>query len=111
MPIEPTMTIAGKPATSDDWIEVRNPADLSAVVGRYPNGSAAHAASAVEAAVEALSAWRDTPAAQRGALLMQAAGSVNERSTDLIPVLTAENGKTLMESLIDFEIGAMKRGY
>ena len=111
MPIEPTMTIAGKPATSDDWIEVRNPADLNAVVGRYPNGSAAHAASAVEAAVEALSAWRDTPAAERGALLIQAAGSVNERSTDLIPVLTAENGKTLMESFIDFQMGAMTLGY
>ena len=38
------MTIGGKPATSDDWIDVRNPADLSTVVGRYPNGSAAHAA-------------------------------------------------------------------
>ena len=42
--IEPTMTIGGKPATSDDWVDVRNPADLKTVVGRYPNGSAAHAA-------------------------------------------------------------------
>ena len=111
MPIEPTMTIAGKPATSDDWIEVRNPANLNLIVGRYPNGSAAHAASAVEAAVEAFPAWRDTPAAERGALLMQAAGAVNERGTDLTPVLTAENGKTLIESFIDFQMGAMTLGY
>ncbi|MCX2934319.1 aldehyde dehydrogenase family protein [Mycobacterium sp. CVI_P3] len=111
MPIEPTMTIGGKPATSDDWIDVRNPADLTTVVGRYPNGSATHAATAVAAAVEAFPAWRDTPAAERGALLMQAAGVVTERANDLIPVLTAENGKTLMESFLDFQIGAMSLGY
>jgi len=101
------MTIGGKPATSDDWIEVHNPADLKSVVGRYPNGSAAHAASAVQAAVEAFPAWRDTPAAERGALLMQAAGVAGERSNELAPILTAENGKTLMESFIDFGMAAM----
>ncbi len=61
MPIEPTMTIAGKPATSDDWIEVRNRADLNAIVGRYPNGSAAHAdidnAFAVGSRLEAGTTW------------------------------------------------------
>jgi len=111
MPVEPTMIIAGKPATSDDWIDVRNPADLSSIVGRYPNGSAVHAASAVQAAAEAFPAWRDTPPAERGALLTQAAGVANERSNELIPLLTAENGKTMMESFIDFQMAAMTLNY
>ena len=111
MPIEPTMTIGGKPATSDDWIDVRNPADLKTVVGRYPNGSAGHAASAVQAAVDAFPAWRATPPADRGALLLQAAGVAGQRSNELAPVLTAENGKTLMESFIDFGIAAMTLSY
>jgi len=111
MPIEPTMTIGGKPATSDDWIDVRNPADLKTVVGRYPNGSAAHAANAVTAAFEAFPAWRDTPPADRGALLLQAAAVVGERTNELAPVLSAENGKILMESFIDFGIAAMTLSY
>ncbi len=111
MPIEPTMTIGGKPATSDEWIDVRNPADLKTVVGRYPNGSAAHATSAVAAAYDAFPGWRDTPPAERGALLLQAAGVAGERSNELAPVLTAENGKTLMESFIDFGIAAMSLSY
>lgn len=105
------MTIGGKPATSDDWIEVRNPADLSKLVGRYPNGSAAHAASAVQAALEAFPAWRDTPATERGALLLQAATVADDRGKELAPLLTAENGKILMESFIDFGIAAMTLSY
>lgn len=111
MPIEPTMTIGGKPATSDDWIDVPNPADLKTIVGRYPNGSAAHAANAVQAAVEAFPAWRNTPATDRGALLLQAAAVANERGMELMNVLTAENGKTLIESFIDFQIAAMTLSY
>lgn len=107
MAFEPTMTIGGKPATTDDWVEVRNPANLSTVVGRYPNGNAATAASAVTAAVEAFPSWRATPAAERGALLMQASAVAGERANELAPILTAENGKTLMESYIDFGMAAM----
>ena len=105
------MTIGGKPATSNDWVDVRNPADLKTVVGRYPNGSAAHAASAVQAAVDAFPAWRDTPPADRGALLLQAAAVVGERTNEFAPILTAENGKTLMESFMCFGMTAMTLSY
>ncbi|MCX2933756.1 aldehyde dehydrogenase family protein [Mycobacterium sp. CVI_P3] len=111
MPIEATMTIGGKPATSDAWIDVRNPANLTTIVGRYPNGTAAHAAQAVSAASDAFPAWRETPATERGALLIQAAGVAGQRSNELAPVLTAENGKILMESFIDFGIAAMSLSY
>lgn len=111
MPVEPTMTIGGKPATSDDWIDVRSPADLTSIVGRYPNGSAVHAVTAVQAALDAFPAWRDTAPAERGALLMKAAAVVGERSTELIPLLTAENGKIMMESFIDFQMASMTLSY
>ncbi|MBX7430501.1 aldehyde dehydrogenase family protein [Mycobacterium sp. Y57] len=111
MPIEPTMTIGGKPATSDDRIDVPNPANLETIVGRFPNGSAAHAAGAVQAAADAFPAWRDTSPTQRGELLMQASAVANERGNELMSLLTAENGKTLLESFIDFQIAAMTLGY
>lgn len=111
MPLQPTMTIGGKPATSEDWIEVRNPADLGTVVGRYPNGTATHAAAAVQAAAEAFPAWRMVPPAERGALLLEAAKVAGERSNELAPVLTSENGKTITESYIDFAIAAMTLSY
>ena len=50
MSFEGHMTIGGKPVTADEWVTVPNPAHLSTVVGRFPSGTAAHAAMAVDAA-------------------------------------------------------------
>jgi acyl-CoA reductase-like NAD-dependent aldehyde dehydrogenase len=111
MAFEATMTIGGKPVTSDDWVEVRNPADLSVVVGRYPNGGVAHADAAVQAALDAFPAWAATPAEERGALLMQAAGLIGERCSEWAQLLTAENGKTFMDSFIDFQLALMALGF
>lgn len=111
MAFEASMTIGGKPATSGDWIEVRNPADLSVVVGRYPNGTVEHAAAAVQAAHDAFPAWAATPAEERGALLAKAANLLNERCNDWAPLLTAENGKTFIDSFIDLQLGVMALSY
>ena len=42
------MTVGGKSATGDNCVDARNPADLETVVGGYPDGSAARAASAMQ---------------------------------------------------------------
>ena len=106
------MTIGGKPATSDDWVDVRNPADLKTVVGRYPNGSAGARRE------RRAGRRRRVPGVARQHRRLSGAhcccrppGVAGERSNELAPVLTAENGKTLMESFIDFGMAAMTLSY
>lgn len=111
MTVEATMTIGGKPVANDEWVNVYNPAHLDNLVGRYPNGDRHHAAAAVQAAADALPAWRATPVEDRAALLMQAGQVIAQHSNDWAPLLTAENGKTLMESGIDFQIAMLGLGY
>ncbi|KKC06910.1 aldehyde dehydrogenase family protein [Mycobacterium nebraskense] len=104
MSFEGHMTIGGKPVTADDWVTVPNPAHLSSVVGRFPSGSAAHAGMAVEAAAAAFPDWRATPVEERGALLTRASAVLAEPPGDWVSLLTAENGKLLSESAIDFAV-------
>jgi len=98
------MTIGGKPVTADEWVTVPNPAHLSTVVGRFPSGTAAHAAMAVEAASAAFPDWRATPVEERAALLIRASAVLAEAPEDWAALLTAENGKLLRESAIDFAV-------
>jgi acyl-CoA reductase-like NAD-dependent aldehyde dehydrogenase len=111
MTVEATMTIDGKPVVSSEWIDVRNPARLSELVGRYPNGTAQQADAAVSAAAAALPAWRRLSAEDRAAALLQALGTMSAHVNDWAALLTAENGKTLAESMIDFQITMMGIGY
>lgn len=53
---------------------------------------------AVAAAEGARKAWRDTPAIERGAVLVKAAALLHERITEIARGLTLEQGKTLAES-------------
>lgn len=105
MSFEGHMTIGGKPVTADDWVSVPNPARLSTVVGRFPSGTAAHAAMAVEAALAAFPDWRATPVEERAALLARASAVLTDAPADWVALLTAENGKLLSESAIDFAVG------
>ncbi len=102
MSFESHMTIGGKPVTADDWVTVPNPAHLSTVVGRYPSGTAQHADMAVEAASAAFPDWRARPVEERAELLTKAGLMLAEPPTEWIGLLTAENGKLLRESAIDF---------
>jgi acyl-CoA reductase-like NAD-dependent aldehyde dehydrogenase len=104
MSFEGHMTIGGKPVTADEWVTVPNPAHLSTVVGRFPSGTAAHAAMAVEAASAAFPDWRATPVEERAALLTRASSVLAEPPSDWVALLTAENGKLLSESAIDFAV-------
>lgn len=105
MSFEGHMTIGGKSVTADEWVTVPNPAHLSTVVGRFPSGTASHASMAVEAASAAFPDWRATPVEERAALLTGAGAVLAEAPSDWMALLTAENGKLLSESAIDFAVG------
>ncbi len=104
MSFEGHMTIGGKPVTADERVTVPNPVHLSSVVGRFPSGTAAHAAMAVDAASAAFPDWRATPVEERGALLTRASAVLTEAPDDWVGLLTSENGKLLSESAIDFAV-------
>jgi len=99
------MTIGGKPVTTDEWVSVPNPAQLTTEVGRYPGGTAEHAEMAVAAASAAYPEWRATPAEERAALLVKAGAPLAQVPQEWVGMLTAENGKPLHEAAIDIGMG------
>lgn len=105
MSFEARMTIGGKPVTADESITVPNPARLNEEVGRYPKGTAEHANAAVEAASAAYPEWRATPIDERADLLVKAGVMLGKAPSERMALLTAENGKLLSESAIDFGLG------
>ncbi|MCW2742208.1 MAG: aldehyde dehydrogenase [Blastococcus sp.] len=75
-----------------------NPATSGTVVAEYPVGDASTVRAAVEAASTAFPQWRDTPAPQRGAVLMAAAELLAQRAETVATDLCREEGKTLAEA-------------
>jgi betaine-aldehyde dehydrogenase len=93
------MQIGGiEAASSDDrWIRVSNPA-TGEEVDWVPAGSEEDIQWAVDAAETAFDAWRQTPARERGKILLRAAGMVRESHASLATLLTREQGKPLREA-------------
>jgi aldehyde dehydrogenase len=106
------MFIDGKRVDPSEWMPVRNPARLDEVVGDAPQGTAADAALAVDAADRALGEWRRTPVEERAALLAQAGSELQLRSGEWQELLTREHGKILFEAGLDLQIaGAVLEWY
>ena len=93
-----------------EFIEVRNPAHLSQVTGRFPRSSEDEVSRAVTAAAEAFEGWSQVPAPRRADILRGALENMKSRREDLARVLTRENGKPLEESRgeIDYAINDME---
>ncbi len=87
-----------KECHSAQFVENRNPARTSEILGLVPLASAQDADAAVEAAAASLPAWRRKPAPQRGAIIARAAQTMAARKEELSRALTREEGKILRES-------------
>ncbi|MGE0877378.1 MAG: aldehyde dehydrogenase [Acidimicrobiia bacterium] len=72
-----------------------NPA-TEEIVGMAPEASAADAAAAAKAAAEAFPAWSRTTPEQRAALLQRTAELMEQRYGELIPLVQAETGSTMV---------------
>ena len=81
-------------ADHDAFKEVVDPA-TEKDIGRITYGTIADASRAVEAAAEALPAWRATPATARAAVLQQVAHTIRERIEAIAHTIVRETGKTL----------------
>ncbi|WP_022722636.1 aldehyde dehydrogenase family protein, partial [Rhodopseudomonas sp. B29] len=90
--------------TGTGSIAVTNPATGSEI-GRIPNGGAAEATAAVEAAERAFPAWAKLTAKQRSNILRKWFELIIANREDLALILTTEQGKPLAEALGEVDIG------
>jgi len=92
-----TMIIEGERtrAASGKTYEVRNPA-TGEVVDEVPAGGAADVDKAAKAAAKAFSTWSKLAPAKRAEILHKAARHMLGKVEEIAPILTKEQGKTLL---------------
>src|SRR5215210_1752899 len=93
------MLIGGewRQAAASEELEVINPA-TEAVVDSVPAGTPEDVELAVATAKRAFAAWSRTDVEQRAAILAKAADLIHARAKELAPILTAEQGKPVLEA-------------
>ncbi|WP_285643928.1 NAD-dependent succinate-semialdehyde dehydrogenase [Pseudomonas sp. NBRC 100443] len=84
-------------ADNGQTIEVRNPA-TGELVARVPNGGMRETQRAVAAAERAMKGWRKTLPKERSKVLRKLFDLMLENIDDLAKIMTAEQGKPLVES-------------
>lgn len=92
-------------ATSGKTFAVTNPA-TGEVIGQVPDGAAADATAAVEAADRAFPLWSRTTAYQRSDYLYRAWRLMTERAEDLARLMSTEQGKPLKAARNEVRYGA-----
>jgi RHH-type proline utilization regulon transcriptional repressor/proline dehydrogenase/delta 1-pyrroline-5-carboxylate dehydrogenase len=80
---------------------VTNPANRDDLVGRVTWATAADADRALALATESFPAWRDTPVADRAAILERAADLYEDNAPELMALLTREAGKTRQDGVAE----------
>jgi len=106
-PTELLQFIGGKWVRGSGTREIlsTNPADTRQVLAKFVSADKTDADKAMAAAQAAFPAWRDTPAPQRGRILMKAAQILRERKEELARMMTREEGKIYPEALGEMEKG------
>jgi aldehyde dehydrogenase (NAD+) len=85
-------------SASGDFFENINPADTSDVVGRFPLSNEEDVNRAVEAAKNAATRWRRTPAPKRAEILFRLARILERDKDKFSREMTREMGKVLKET-------------
>jgi succinate-semialdehyde dehydrogenase/glutarate-semialdehyde dehydrogenase len=95
--IKESCLIGSSWVTSEQWLEVSNPADGS-VVGRVPMLGAEMTRKAIQAAADAFPAWSGKTAHERCEILMAWHDLILANIEGLAAIMTAEQGKPLAEA-------------
>ncbi len=88
---------------SGEYVENRNPARTSEVIGLFPDTGADELDAAVESAQRGFEAWSATPAPERGMVLKKAGDIMTEHKEELARIMTREMGKVLEETRGDVQ--------
>ena len=99
------MYIGGEWLNSKTAFPVFNPA-TGEVIDHAPDGDAAHASAAIEAAHRALPSWMALTAYQRSDLLYRANRLMLEQQRELAELMTQEQGKPLKASMNEVKYAA-----
>ncbi|HVF29629.1 MAG TPA: aldehyde dehydrogenase family protein [Pyrinomonadaceae bacterium] len=85
-------------SSSGEWFDNVNPADTSDIVGRFPKSNSDDVDNAVEAARNAATKWRRTPAPKRAELLFTLGEILRENKEQYTHDMTREMGKVVKEA-------------
>ncbi|MGH1420470.1 MAG: aldehyde dehydrogenase family protein [Hyphomonas sp.] len=96
-----SMTIDGAASFGSQFMDVSNPANKN-LIGSVPNAGKAELDAAVCAARQAFKTWRDTDWTARQSAVNKIGEIISENSTELIAMLTAEQGKPIAQA--EFEV-------
>ena len=91
-----------EPATGE-YIENRNPARTSDLIGLFPDTGASELDAAVASAQRGFEEWSRTPAPERGLVLKKAGDLLTRHKEDLARTATREMGKVLDETRGDVQ--------
>jgi aldehyde dehydrogenase (NAD+) len=91
--------------TTGRYLENRNPADTSDLIGRFPDSGARDVDLAVRSAWEGFARWSRLPAPARGEVLRRVGDLLSARKEDLARAMTREMGKVLTEARGDVQEG------
>ena len=87
-----------KKSSSGEWFDNVNPADTTDVVGRFPRSNEDDVNQAVEAAKNAATRWRRTPAPKRAEILFKLGEILRENKDQFTREMTREMGKVIKEA-------------
>ncbi|MEK6687886.1 MAG: aldehyde dehydrogenase family protein, partial [Gemmatimonadota bacterium] len=91
--------------TTGRYLENRNPADTTDLIGRFPDSGARDIALAVKSAARGFTRWSRTPAPARGDVLRRVGDLMATRKEEMARAMTREMGKVLAETRGDVQEG------
>jgi len=91
-----------EPSTGE-YIENRNPANVSDLIGLFPRSGPDDVDAAVRSAARGFEQWRRTPAPRRGDVLRRVGDLLAERKEELARAMTREMGKVTQEARGDVQ--------
>jgi NAD-dependent aldehyde dehydrogenases len=93
------------------WVEPKsgkyfpniNPADISDIIGEFPESGQEDVNDAVEAAKEAFKFWKKVPAPKRGDIIRKVGDIFAARKEEIARIMTREMGKPVFETKGDIQ--------
>ncbi|MEO6050751.1 MAG: aldehyde dehydrogenase family protein [Pyrinomonadaceae bacterium] len=85
-------------SSSGEWFDNVNPADTDDIIGRFPASNEDDVNAAVEAAKNAATRWRRTPAPKRAEILFTLGEILRKNKDEFTHQMTREMGKVLKEA-------------
>ena len=98
LPIQGKNRIDGKKVAASKSFQSLNPCNFKQVIGRFPEGTEADAARAIDAATRAFPEWSRTPAEERSALVLRIASAIRRRKHEFSAMMVLEEAKSWAEA-------------